>query len=296
MAHPPTLLAASSAPELLAASSAHELQAPGPRPVQGRSGLIAMPRAVCVSIHDVAPATWPACLRLLDAVRAVADIPLTLLVVPRYHGGAADHAGCERMLGELRLGGHELALHGYTHLDRGPPVRGAAAYFRRRIYTTAEGEFAAIGSLRAQRLLALGMAWFARRAWPVSGFIAPAWLLGPGAWQALGRLPLDYTTTLTHFHLLPARRALFAPSLVYSARNRSGRWLSPLAVSALARALKPAPLVRLSLHPADAAHPHLLRHAQRQLAALLADRVAMTKAAFARRCLDHAGAAALWPD
>ena len=40
---------------------------------------------LCVSIHDVAPATWSDCLRLVEAVRAVADIPLTWLVVPHHH-------------------------------------------------------------------------------------------------------------------------------------------------------------------------------------------------------------------
>jgi predicted deacetylase len=39
-------------------------------------------RRLCVSIHDVAPATWTECRTLLEAVAAVADIPLTLLVVP----------------------------------------------------------------------------------------------------------------------------------------------------------------------------------------------------------------------
>jgi predicted deacetylase len=241
-------------------------------------------RVVCVSIHDVAPATWPACLRLLEAVRQVADIPTTLLVVPRYHG-ATGHAGYEAMLAALLAQGHELALHGYTHLDRAPPARGLRGLpqrYWREVFTTGEGEFAAISALRAQRLLALGLAWFAGRGWPVSGFVAPAWLLGAGAWQALHGHAFSYTTTLTHFHLLPSRRALFSPSLVYSTRNRGGRCLSPAAVTALAGCLAPAPLVRLGLHPRDADFPRLVLHAQRVLGSLLEQRQALTKAAFAR--------------
>ena len=38
-------------------------------------------RTLCVSIHDVAPATWPDCQRVIAAVHAVAPIPLTLLVL-----------------------------------------------------------------------------------------------------------------------------------------------------------------------------------------------------------------------
>ncbi|MFS2004035.1 DUF2334 domain-containing protein [Duganella sp. CT11-25] len=244
-------------------------------------------KAVCVSIHDVAPATWPACLRLLQAVRQVADIPVTLLVVPRYHGAATRHAGYEAMLGALLAQGHELALHGYRHLDRAPPARGLRGLpgrYWREVFTTGEGEFAAIDAVRARRLLALGLAWFAARGWPVSGFVAPAWLLGAGAWQALQQeAAFSYTTTLTHFHLLPARRALFSPSLVYTARNRGGRCLSPPAVTALAGCLAPAPLVRLGLHPRDAEFPRLVLHAQRVLGTLLERRQALTKAAFARR-------------
>lgn len=239
-------------------------------------------KIVCVSIHDVAPATWPACLRLLEAVRQVAQIPTTLLVVPRYHGAATRDAGYEAMLSGLLEQGHELALHGYTHLDRAPPAHGLPGRYRREVFTTGEGEFAAVDALRARRLMALGLAWFAARGWPVSGFVAPAWLLGAGAWQALHGQRFTYTTTLTHFHLLASRRALLSPSLVYTARNRAGRLLSPPAVTALAACLAPARLVRLSLHPPDADHPQLLLHAQRVLGALLEHRQPLTKAAFAR--------------
>ena len=44
-----------------------------------------MLRALCVSIHDVAPATWTDCRRVIAAVHAVAPIPLTLLVVPTFY-------------------------------------------------------------------------------------------------------------------------------------------------------------------------------------------------------------------
>jgi predicted deacetylase len=242
-------------------------------------------RALCVSIHDVAPATWPACLRLLKAIRQVADIPVTLLVVPRYHGAATHDAAYESMLDALLAQGHELALHGYTHLDHGPPARGLTQRYLRVVFTTGEGEFAAIPAPRARRLLALGQAWFERRGWPLDGFVAPAWLLGPGAWQALRECSFSYTTTLTRFHLLASRSSVFSPSLVYSARNRSGRCLSPPAMSALAACLARAPLVRLGLHPPDADSPRLMLHAQRLLASLLRERQALTKAAFARRCV-----------
>ena len=240
-------------------------------------------KALCVSIHDVAPATWPACLRLLEAIREVADIPLTLLVVPCYHGHDRLDRDYEAMLAAMLAHGHELALHGYRHLDSGPPASGWRKRWLRGVYTRHEGEFSALSAAQSRLLLALGLQWFGRRGWPVDGFVPPAWLLGSGAWLALRKAPFSYTTTWTHFHLLSPQRSIWSPSLVYAARNRSGRELSPRLATAQAACMASVGLVRLSLHPADAAHPALLRHAQHLLGALLASRAPMTKAAFARR-------------
>jgi hypothetical protein len=236
-----------------------------------------------VSIHDVAPATWEGCERLARAIREVADIPLTWLVVPQYHGQADRSADMEAKLTELLARGHEMALHGYTHLDP-EPVRGnLASRFWRGVYTTREGEFSALSEDEAQRRIRLGLDWFAERGWPVAGFVPPAWLLGEGAWRALRSFAFDYTTTFTRFHLLRGGGgSVLSPSLVYTARNGTGRVFSPLMADALAPLLSRAPVVRLSLHPPDARYPRLLSHAQRTIERLLRHRAAATKAACAR--------------
>ncbi len=238
--------------------------------------------ALCVSVHDAAPGTWPGCLRLLEAVRAVADIPLTWLLVPCYHGSYERSRPMEATLDALLAQGHELALHGYTHLDTAP-MRGMGSRLRRNVYTQGEGEFAAVDADEARLRIELGLDWFRRRGWPVSGFVAPAWLLSDAAWRTLHEFPFDYTTTMGHFHLLHPRRSLFSPSLVYTARNAAGRSLSPRVADAMAALLAPRPLVRLSLHPRDAHYPELLRHVQQLLAHLLDSRDPLTKAAFAAR-------------
>jgi predicted deacetylase len=234
-----------------------------------------------VSIHDVAPDTWPECERLAQAVRAVADIPLTWLVVPRFHGSAPPAPAMERALGALLAQGHELALHGYTHLDSAPAQAGLRSRFLRTVYTQSEGEFAAIGADEARERITLGLAWFAQRGWPVRGFVAPAWLLSEAAWRVLREFPFEYTTTMGRFYLLREEVSLWSPSLVYTARNRAGRWVSPRVNGALAALLAPKPLVRLSLHPRDARYPELVRHAQQLVERLLADRTPRTKAGFA---------------
>ncbi|HEX2530497.1 MAG TPA: polysaccharide deacetylase family protein [Burkholderiaceae bacterium] len=238
---------------------------------------------LCVSIHDVAPHTWHLCERLLQAIAEVADIPVTLLVVPAYHRfPVLDAAPYERALEQRLVHGDELALHGYTHLDEGPAPRTLGERFKRRVYTLREGEFAAIAAGEAKRHIEQGLAWFGERGWPVTGFVAPAWLMGEGAWQALADFPFRYTTTLQRFYLLPERQALVSPNLFYAARNASGRWISCAWNTMLCRASGKLPLVRLSLHPNDANHPRLITHYQKLLATLLETREPMTKAAFAR--------------
>ncbi len=274
-------------------------------------------RTLCVSIHDVAPATWPHCLRLLQALRAVADIPISLLVVPAYHGQMQRVDTYEKMLERLMGQGHELVLHGYHHQDSGPPPRHWGERFTRQWRTEGEGEFAAIDAALARHLLRQGLAWFAQRRWPVHGFVAPAWLMGPGAWEALQDFSFAYTTTRSHFHLLqggvaqggvpqggvpqgsvpqgggaqpmalarrtPSPLARRAPSLVFASRNAFGRMVSRPWTAMLARAARPAPLVRLCLHPRDAQSPMLLRQAQALLDTMLLTHQPMTKHDYALR-------------
>lgn len=240
-------------------------------------------KTLCVSIHDVAPATWPQCLRLLQAVRAVADVPTSLLVAPAYHGQLARVDTYDKMLERLLGQGHELVLHGYHHVDTGPPPRHWRERFMRQVMTQGEGEFAAISADEARRLLQLGLGWFSQRRWPVHGFVAPAWLMGPGAWQALQECPFSYTTTRGHFHLLQPRLARRAPCLVFASRNALGRLASRPWTAVLARAARPAQLVRLCLHPRDAESPALLRQAQSLLDTMLLTHQPLTKQAYALR-------------
>lgn len=249
-----------------------------------RNAGASLPPALCIAIHDVAPSTWPLCARLLQAVEAVARVPVTLLVVPHYHRLPVAHPLLyERQLERRIAGGDELALHGYTHLDEGPVARHWRERFWREVFTLREGEFAALVPDEARRRLLAGMAWFEQRGWPVTGFVAPAWLLGSGTTEVIGDLPFRYTTTLGRFLLLPECRSVPAPSLLYSSRNAAGRWLSRWASATAATMYRDAPLLRLALHPNDAMYPALVRHCQRLVARLLRHRTPMTKATFAER-------------
>ncbi|WP_157267749.1 DUF2334 domain-containing protein [Azohydromonas aeria] len=210
--------------------------------------------ALALVVHDVAPATWERCAALLEAATALApSLPATLLVVPRWHGAPSTFS-FEAAMDAALARGHELALHGWSHLDP-LPARGALQRLRRRFYTAGEGEFAALPQADAARRLALGRRWFARRGWPLHGFVPPAWLLGADSARALAAAGFDYSCTLDRFVGLRGQPPLRAWSLAFSTRAAWRRGLSRLWVPMLARRLRNAPLLRFELHPDDVVHP-----------------------------------------
>lgn len=215
--------------------------------------------AYAVSIHDVAPATWEACSRLLELL-APGAVAATLLVVPRYHGGpAADEVpGFGAELRARVAGGDEISLHGYLHRDDAGPPRGPLDWARRRLYTAAEGEFAALAEAEAARRLAAGLRCLTAMGLAVRSFVAPAWLLGPGSRRALAGTQLDYTASRDALIRIHDGSRVAAPSLVWSTRSA---WRRRLSAQVNARRLQQhgaSPLVRLALHPADAGHPEVL--------------------------------------
>ena len=238
---------------------------------------------LCVSLHDVAPATWLSCQRVLAAVREVADVPVTLLVVPAYFGQCSALApGFVDAMSEQLALGHELALHGYFHQDLGTPVS-ALDWLRRRVYTAGEGEFWDLGESEAFERLLLGHRWFRANGWPLAGFVPPAWLLGSGAWKAVHAFPaIRYVTTFSHIHAMQTGISLHAPCLTFSVRAPWRRALS-LVWSNLALRRCRAPVVRLALHPRDAAYTAIRRAWQGRLESLLRERDAVTKADFVTR-------------
>jgi uncharacterized protein len=241
-------------------------------------------RALSVSIHDVAPRTLAACQQIADMVAKVeVGVPLTLLIVPRYHGETALPAEYVDWITDRLDRGDELALHGYTHRDEAPSPRGLGDRMVRRVYTAGEGEFARLGREEAAQRIERGRRWFSERGWPLYGFVAPAWLVSPGTWEALRDFDFLYTTTLSRFHLLRQNVSLRAPSVVYSTRSGWRRWAARGWNRALSSAARNAPLMRVGFHPADAAHPDVMAHSLQLLQRVAGDREAMTKSAFARR-------------
>jgi predicted deacetylase len=234
-----------------------------------------------VSLHDVAPDTWPACARLLELVEPF-GAPVTLLVTPHFHGRCRidEDPAFVRALRRRVARGDEIALHGYFHLDDGTPPATVGDWFRRRVITASEGEFAAIGAADARRRLADGTRLLARQGLSAKGFVAPAWLLGGGARTALTETSLAYTSTRDELYALPSFEAVRAPSLVYSTRASWRRAASRHWNRRRLARLAAEPRVRVALHPADAAYPEVLQEWTDLLGALARARQAVLESAW----------------
>lgn len=243
------------------------------------------PRSLMLVLHDVAPETWADYRPFVEAVDALGNVPMTWLVVPDFHHRnplAGDPAFC-RLLEQRLERGDELALHGFYHSDDGPPARTPAEFFMRRVYTH-EGEFFALDQAQALQRLEAGLEVFARHAWPVQGFVAPAWLMSEGTRQALRRLPLRYTSTPQHLYRLPEFTAIEAPGLVWSARSAWRRGLSRALCEWQRKRWREADTLRLGLHPVDMRHRSSREYWLDTLEALLAQgRQPLTKAAWLQR-------------
>ena len=249
------------------------------------------PAPVCVELHDVAPATWPLCRRILARIDALGSVPVTLLVVPDYHhrGSVSASPVFVRAMRARAARGDEICLHGLHHLDEGPVARTPAEWLRRRVRTLSEGEFAATDAAISAERIARGLAEFVALGWRARGFVPPAWLLGSHARTALRGFGFTYVALREALVALPEWRVLPTTTLSYAAFSPWRRALSrPVLDILLARAPAARPL-RLALHPVDAEHPAVLAHWERILAEALRTRVPETAERIVAGCIQDSG-------
>ena len=218
------------------------------------SAMTAKPRLL-LSIHDVSPRSEDAVLRLRELIASNGgDRSLALLVVPNHWNQAPIRAGtpfAARLRGWAEQG-DEIFLHGWFHRDAAAHARPADRW-RARWMTAGEGEFLGLSQAEATRPMRDGRSLLedvTGRA--VAGFVAPAWLYGPGARAALAELGFP----LAEDHLRvwhPPTGAVLArgPVITWATRSRS-REASSLAWAALARrVLGSSATVRIGVHPGD---------------------------------------------
>ena len=216
-------------------------------------------RLLLASIHDVSSRFEGEVDRLTDLLAPHVGTRLAMLVVPNHWGDTPIVPG-SAFASRLRSWadqGIEMFLHGFTHRDEAE-YSGAADRMRARFMTASEGEFLGLSRAEAAARIKDGRALIEGVIGrPIDGFVAPAWLYGDGAREALRQSAIP----LAEDHLRvwsPATGAELAwgPVITWASRTRF-RLLSSLAAAA---ALRHAPLrvLRIGVHPPDVRHPALV--------------------------------------
>lgn len=205
-----------------------------------------------VSLHDVTPAFADA----MDAALTLADrhgLKPALLVVPDHHERTRleDHPAFVDTLRTLSRRGHEIYLHGLTHrASHDDQTASAARYFRQRVVSAGEAEFASIGREEGARRLGEGLARLRALDLPVSGFVAPAWSFRPWLLPLLGAYNVHYTED--HLRVYDPVRGIQRASLVLNFASRS--WSRIASTTLFCRAARPLAALtptRVALHPGD---------------------------------------------
>jgi len=217
-------------------------------------------RLLLASIHDVSPRFDGEIDRLAALLHPHVGERLAMLVVPNHWGEAPLVPGSAfaTRLRSWADRGIEMFLHGYFHRDDGRHV-GGTDRLKARFMTANEGEFMALSRAEAGKRIAdgrklvedvIGM--------PVAGFIAPAWLYGAGALEAVSEA--GFALAEDHFRVWsPASGEQLArgPVITWASRTRL-RLASSLAAAGTLRRISPD-VLRIGVHPPDARHPVLVR-------------------------------------
>lgn len=211
------------------------------------------------SIHDVSPRFESEVDRLLELLEPHVGARLAMLVVPNHWGDAPIVPGSPfaTRLRSWANHGVEMLLHGFTHRDDAE-YSGAADRVRARFMTASEGEFLGLSAAEASKRIRDGSALIEGVIGrSIDGFVAPAWLYGEGAREALeqARIPLA-EDHLRVWSPKTGRELAWGPVITWASRTRM-RLLSSLAAAA---ALRHAPLsvLRIGVHPPDVRHPALV--------------------------------------
>lgn len=225
------------------------------------------------SIHDVSPRFEAEVDGLVALMAPFVGSRLAMLVVPNHWGEAPIVAG-SRFAARLRGwsdAGVELFLHGYYHRDE---VRhsGQAGRLKARYLTAGEGEFLGLSRAEATRRIVAGRDLIEQISGrPIAGFVAPAWLYGRGAHEALEECGMALAED--HWRVWsPASGQRLARGPVITWANRTPlRLASSLAAARILRAL-PLRTLRVAVHPPDTRHPALVRSIEETLRAAMRSR------------------------
>jgi predicted deacetylase len=219
-------------------------------------------RRLLFSIHDVGPRFESEVDLLIDRVsRHVPLERLTMLVVPDHWGENPISPGTA-YAAQLRAWsdrGVSMFAHGWFHKDLAVHDDGLAR-FKAKHMTAGEGEFLGIDGATAERRMIDACSLIediTGRA--VAGFVAPAWLYGKPALEALSTA--GFSLAEDHMKIWEPRTGRVVargPVITWASRSRARIASSLLVARLLPPLLRYASVVRVAVHPGDAHVPELL--------------------------------------
>jgi predicted deacetylase len=235
-------------------------------------------KSLVVSIHDVSPSTRGRTEQILGDLISAGVGRVSLLVIPDHHhrGLISEDPAFSQWLKAECHRGNEAVLHGYYHLRENRKTDGLWTRLIARSYTAGEGEFLDLAKVPARHFLDLGRASLETCGVNVSGFIAPAWLLGEDAEQAVREAGFQYTTRISTVVDFQNQSVHRSRSLVWSVRAGWRRSCSLVWNALLFQSIKRSPLIRVGIHPPDWDHPRIRKQILQILGKALAARRPMT--------------------
>jgi hypothetical protein len=224
-------------------------------------------RLLLASIHDVSPRFEREVDHLAAELEPFVGTCFAMLVVPDHWGTAPIEPGSP-FASRLRSwadNGVEIFLHGFYHRDR-RRHRGLNR-LRARFMTDHEGEFLGLSHSEAARRIANGRALIEDIIGrPVAGFVAPAWLYGPGAHAALAESGIAIAEDhMTVWSPRDDRRLASGPVITWASRTPL-RLASSIAAAGVLGRMAPQHALRIGVHPGDCRSPAILKSIRSTLA------------------------------
>jgi predicted deacetylase len=216
-------------------------------------------RLLLASIHDVSPRFDGEIERLTELLQPHVSNRIAMLVVPNHWGNAPIIAG-SNFASKLRAwanAGVEMFLHGFFHRDETNHST-KTDKLRAGLMTAGEGEFLGLTKAEAIARIIDGKAMIEDVIGrPIAGFVAPAWLYGPGAPEALAEcaIPIaeDHMRTWSPATGVELSRG---PVITWASRTRL-RLISSLAAAAALRHARLS-VMRVGVHPPDVHHDRIV--------------------------------------
>jgi len=234
---------------------------------------VQQPRILLASIHDVSPRFESEVDALVERLELSVSNRLAMLVVPNHWHDSPilPRSSFAAKLRGWADSGIEMFLHGFFHRDE-TRHEGAMNRLRASHMTAGEGEFLGLSRDEASRRINDGRALLEDVIGRgIDGFVAPAWLYGDGALEALRDAGM--TLAEDHWRVWSPRSGetlARGPVITWASRTRA-RLLSSLAAAAALRHLS-IPVLRVGVHPPDIRSPALIQSIDATLATALKTR------------------------